>query len=99
VDARRTANDVAGVVRAAYGGHIAVLFVARGRQQPGVFDPAQAVVEVYEEPRPGDEDLLNCAAVYTLLHAGTVYVTEPEKVPGGGALAAIYWLPLSRKAK
>jgi hypothetical protein len=94
----RTANDVAEVVLAAYVGHIAVLFVARGRQQPGAFDPARAVIEVHEEPRPGDEDLLNLAAVHTLLHAGTVYVTEPEKVPGGGPRAAIYWLPLARKA-
>jgi len=34
-------------------------------------------VEVHEAPGPGDEDLLNFAAIHTLLHAGLVYVTEP----------------------
>jgi hypothetical protein len=92
----RTGNDLVEVVRAAYGGRVAVLFVAQGRQQPGQFDPARAAVEVHGEPRQGAEDLLNLAAVHTLLHAGTVYVTD--KVPGGGPLAAIYWLPLARKA-
>jgi len=93
----RTANDVAEVVRAAYGGHVAVLFVARGRERLGRFDAAAGAVEVHEAPGPGDEDLLNFAAIHTLLHAGLVYVTEPGKVPGGGPLAAIHWLPLARK--
>jgi len=56
-------------------------------------------VEVHETPYPGDEDLLNCAASSTLLHGGLVYVTDPAKLPGGGLLAAIHWLPLARKVK
>jgi hypothetical protein len=95
----RTSNDVAEVVRAAYAGQVAVLLVARSREKPGRFDPAAGIVEVHEAPCPGDEDLLNCAATFTLLHAGLVYVTDPAKVPGGGPLAAIRWLPLARKAK
>jgi hypothetical protein len=95
----RTANDLAAVVRTAYGGRVAVLFVGRGRERPGRFDPAGGTVEVHETPCPGDEDLLNCAATYTLLHGGLVYMTDPAKVPGGGPLAAVCWLPLARKVK
>jgi hypothetical protein len=94
----RTSCDVAEVVRAAYSGHVAILFVGRGRQRPGGFDPVSGVVQLHETPCPGDEDLLNGAAISTLLHGGLVYVTDPDKVPGGGPLAAIRWLPLARKA-
>jgi hypothetical protein len=93
----RTSNDLPEIVRAAYGGHVAVLFVGRGRRRPGVFDPASGAVQLHETPGPQDEDLLNCAAIHTLLHAGLVYVTD--KVPGGGSVAAIRWLPLARKEK
>jgi hypothetical protein len=29
-----------------------------------------------------DEDLLDLAALHTLLNSGTVYAVEPEQVPG-----------------
>lgn len=93
----RTANDVAEVVRAAYEGRVAVLFVANGRQLAGQFDAAQGTAEVHEVAGPGDEDLLNFAAIHTLLHAGLVYMTEPSRVPGDGPLAAIHWTPQGRK--
>jgi hypothetical protein len=95
----RTSNDPTEVVRAAYGGQVAILFVARDREQPGTYDARRGEVEVHGESRPGDEDLLNFAAIHTLLHAGTVFVVKPDDVPGGGLLAAIYWLPLSRRKK
>jgi len=75
-----------------------VLFVARDRGEPGRYDAARGEVEVHGAP--GSEDLLNFAAVHTLLHAGTVYAVKPDEVPGGGgALAAIFWLPLPRPRK
>jgi len=95
----RTSNDATEVVPAAYGGHVAILFLARGRQRPGRFDAADGSVALHETPQPGDEDLLNFAAISTLLHGGRVYVTDPARVPGGGPLAAIHWLPLARKQK
>lgn len=39
---------------------------------------------------PGDEDLLNAAAIQTLLNGGTVYAVEPEQVPDTAPLAAIF---------
>ena len=42
------------------------------------------------EPAPGDEDLLDLAAIQTILNGGTVYVVEPEQVPGQTLLAAVF---------
>jgi hypothetical protein len=93
----RTSDDLAEVVRAAYGGQIEVLFVRAGAQRWGTFDTASEAVEVHEQPGPGDEDLLNFAAIHVLLHAGTVYVVRSDEVPGRGSVAAVYWLPRARK--
>jgi hypothetical protein len=65
------------------------LFVAVGFQQWGTFDPATNTVWVHEEAEPGDEDLLDFAAIQTLLNRGTVYAVEPEKVPDETLLAAV----------
>jgi len=45
---------------------------------------------LHEEAKPGDEDLLDLAAVQTLLNGGTVYAVELEKVPDGASLAAVF---------
>ncbi len=94
----RTACDRAEVVGATCEGRIEVLFVARGKEQWGTFTSG-AGVAIHESAEPGDEDLLNLAAIHTLLHDGTVYVVPPEEVPGGGLLAGIYWLPLAKRRK
>ena len=77
------------VVPAAYHGRVETLFVAVGLQQWGAFDPATNAVHLHERAEPGDEDLLDLAAVHTLLNRGTVYAIEPEKVPDEAPLAAV----------
>src|SRR5207253_3859107 len=86
-----------GIVTAAYHGRIQFLFVALGRDQWGTFDPSSQLIDMHEQQEPGDEDLVNLAAVYTLSHKGTVYAVAPEKVPGGVPMAAIFWLPLRER--
>jgi hypothetical protein len=94
----RSANDVREVVAAAWRGEIQYLFVALGREQWGTFDPASQKVEVHDRAAPGDEDLLNLAAVHTLSHKGTVYAVEPDQVPDRTPLAAIFWLPIGERS-
>ena len=53
----------------------------------------------HNQPELGDEDLLNAAAMQTLLHGRTVYAVAPEQVPNGGALAATFCLPLAKHGK
>jgi hypothetical protein len=69
------------------------LFVAVGRQQWGAFDLSTNTIRLHQEAEPGDEDLLDLAAVQTLLQAGKVYALDPDGVPDGVPIAAVfrYW--------
>jgi hypothetical protein len=90
--AGRGQGAVSGAVealQAALDGRIDTLFVPAGQQQWGTADPQTHDVAVHSGRRPGDEDLLDRAAVQTLLTSGTVYVVAPEEIPGPGPVAAL----------
>jgi len=78
------------IVPAAYFGRVGTLFVAVGTQAWGTFDPQMGVAKLHQEREPGDEDLLDRAAVHTLFNDGSVYVLDPDEIPGGASLAAVY---------
>jgi len=84
------ADDVEQLVWAAYDGRIKTLFVALGVQQWGTLDTEQRKIHLYKKAEPGTEDLLDFAAVQTLIQGGTVYAVEPEKVPSSTPVAAIF---------
>ncbi|MCA1990458.1 MAG: hypothetical protein LDL41_00185 [Coleofasciculus sp. S288] len=86
----RASNDIKEVVPAAYYGRVEELFVAVGVRQWGSFNPDTSTIDLHSEAEPGDEDLLNAAAVQTILNGGTVYAVEPEKVPDEAPLAAVF---------
>ena len=84
------ADDVEQVVLAAHDGRIAKLFVALGVQQWGILDTEQRKVHPYKKAEAGTQDLLDFAAVQTLIQGGTVYAMEPEKIPSSTPVAAIF---------
>jgi hypothetical protein len=86
----RTSNDIAAVVAAAYFERVHVLFVALNSEQWGTFDPETGEVNLESEPTAENRDLIDLAAVHTLLNRGQVYAVPGEQVPGDGDLAAIY---------
>jgi hypothetical protein len=86
----RASGEIETVVLAAYNGQVEHLFVAVGVQCWGTFDPTTHAVHWHREEQAGDEDLLNLAAIYTLLNGGTVYAVAPEYVPDIRPLAAIF---------
>lgn len=86
----RATTDIKEIVPAAYDGRIDVLFVAVGIQRWGTFDPVTLAVHSHNNPEPGDEDLLDFAALHTFSNGGTVYAVEPEKVPDEAALVALF---------
>lgn len=86
----RASRDLEEIVAAAHGGRVETLFVAVGVQRWGRFQADQGVVDLREEPRPDDEDLLNLAAVQTLLHAGNVFAVQPSDVPDGQTVTAVF---------
>jgi hypothetical protein len=86
----RASNSLRTIVPAAYEGRIDILFVAVGIQQWGFFDPDQYAGHLHQEPEPGDEDLLDFAAIHTFLNGGTVYAVKPEEMPRETPLSAIF---------
>ncbi len=86
----QTTTDVEEAVLAAHHGRVEVLFVAVGIQVWGDFDPDTNAVHIHQEAEPGDGDLLDLAAIQSILNGGTVYAVAPEKVPGGTAVAAVF---------
>jgi hypothetical protein len=86
----QASSDLKEVIPAAYHGRVETLFVAVGLQQWGAFDPDTNAVHLHERAEPGDEDLLDFAAIHTLSNGGSVYAVEPKKVPDDAPLAAVF---------
>jgi hypothetical protein len=82
----RASRKVPEIVAGAAAGRVAHLFIAEGSRMPGGWD--KATMQVTSEG--AGEDLLNIAALQTLVNGGEVWVTTPEKVPGGGPVAALF---------
>jgi hypothetical protein len=86
----RASNRVNEIVPAAYDGRVDTLFVATGMQQGGIFDPETRSMKVHPEAEPGDEDLLDYAAIHAFLNKGTVYPLPPDRMPDESPLAALF---------
>lgn len=86
----RASGDLEQVVPAAVDGRVDTLFVAVGAHQWGRFDVDRRRIEVDDGPDGGNEDLLDRAALESLLHGATVYAVEAAQVPGQGRLAAVF---------
>lgn len=85
----RAAIGLKEVTVAAIEGRIDTLFVARDAQRWGKVDAENRQVQIHEQPKPGDEELLDLVAANTLLKDGRVFVLAPEQIPGGQPQAAI----------
>jgi Bacterial archaeo-eukaryotic release factor family 3 len=85
----RATSDIPAIVMAAYDGRIGTLFVPVGVQQWGMFDRESRTVQAHQEAEAGDEDLLDVAAMYTLLRRGTVYAVTPDELPDQSLAAAL----------
>jgi hypothetical protein len=82
-------GDLREVLPAAHHGRIEVLFVALGENRWGSFQEETGQMSEHEGPEAGGEDLLDLAAVRTVLGGGSVYAVPREEVPGGSTAAAI----------
>jgi hypothetical protein len=90
VGSERASKDLKVIVPAAYEGRVDLLFVAVGIQYWGSFHPHTHAVDLHQEAEPGDEDLLDFAAIHTLLHGGIVFAVEPQEVPDEASIAALF---------
>jgi hypothetical protein len=85
----RVSNAVEEIVPAAHFERVEGLFFAADDQEWGTFDPESGEVVLHDEQQPGDRDLLDLAAVQTMLNGGWLFVVDGEQVPDGGPAAAI----------
>lgn len=86
----RASDDITEIVPAAHFGRVATLFTPVGQQLWGHFDRQSGQVQLYETAEPSAIDLLDNAAVQTLLNGGTVYAVSPEEIPDDAALTAVF---------
>ena len=83
--------DLKEIVPASVFHRVDTLFVPVGGHQWGAFDADNNSVELHDEHRAGDEDLLDLAAVHTYLNGGTVHALRDENMPAPGSqLAATF---------
>jgi hypothetical protein len=87
---QQASSDLTKVVPASYNGQIEVLFVAVGVQSWGTFDSKKGQISLHKEVQPGDEDLLDFAAIHTLLNGGVVFAVAPEQMPDRANVAAVF---------
>jgi len=83
-------NRLKDVVTAAHDGRVLTLLVSDSLETTGVFDESTHSVKGRETGGASDEDLVNDAAVQTILHAGQIFVVPNGNMPNGAPLAAIF---------
>jgi hypothetical protein len=87
---QRFSSTVKEIVKASFEGRVLDLILAEGAQYMGVFDAATYGVKGHKSPMAGDEDLLNAAALQTVLHAGEVFIVPASEIPHGAPAIAVY---------
>lgn len=85
-----TSKDMTEIIQAAHHGRVGLLFLSIGREQWGVFDPQSGKIQLHQEMAPGNEDLLDLAAIQTFLNGGKVFTLPPEKMPDKAQIAAVF---------
>jgi hypothetical protein len=85
----KTSADIRQILPATVGGQVESLFVDRAAHVWGAFDPATGEVHVHAEEQPGDDDLLDFAAVQTLLNRGSVFAVPRDDSPAP-PIAAVF---------
>jgi len=86
----RTSHNLQEIVPAAYHGRVEYLFVATDRQEWGIYDSERNELQYFPQAKPGAEDLLDAAAIQTMMNGGAVFTWAPEAVPDGSLAAAVF---------
>jgi hypothetical protein len=87
---QRSSSTVKDIVKASFDGRVLDLILAEGAQYMGVFDDSTRGVKGHKQHVDGDEDLLNAAALETLLHGGEVFIVAGNQIPHGAPAVAVY---------
>lgn len=85
----RAASGLKEILPAAHQGRVEVLFLDRGKEGWGFFDPVTGKARIHSQRQNDDEDLLEMAAVHTLTQGGTVYALGEDQPLGAEAAAVL----------
>lgn len=85
-----TSTEIREIIPATAQGRVAALFVAEDQQQWGYYNEPAGEVHIHLQPVPGDEDLLDLAAANAYASKGQVFTRPSARMPGQGAVAAIF---------
>jgi hypothetical protein len=83
-------SDLGEILRAANDGRIESLFVERGKEVWGTYDPAANELRLDGDPTPSGLDLLDLAGKETLLRRGDVFLLDREDMPCEDPAAAVF---------
>jgi hypothetical protein len=87
---RLATNELKTIVAGAIHGRIGILFILDGQKNYwGKFNESRQDIEIHATKLPGDEDLLDKAAINTMIRKGTVYILEQYTMPETTPAAAI----------
>jgi hypothetical protein len=89
-DTDKTSDDAAVILPYACHGRVRALYMRTEARLWGKFDADVLAVEIRENPREGDIDLVELAAMYVLEHRGMIYALPDEEMPTGNAMAAMF---------
>ena len=78
----RTSEDLTEIIAAARAGRTELLFTALDHQVWGTYDRDSGAIQIHDGHLPGDEDLLDLAALLTLATNGAVHAVPAERLPG-----------------
>lgn len=90
-------TEVEDIVRAAHDGLVDQCFMSTGREVWGAYDPGTRGVAIHETRQPGDEDLLDLAALKVLAAGGFVWAMPPEEMPLHAVAAAVLRYPVPER--
>ncbi|MBN1310212.1 MAG: hypothetical protein JXB30_02255 [Anaerolineae bacterium] len=84
----RASADIKEIVPAAYYGRIETLLLDCSKTKWGQFNSETGSVMLHETPQNGDQDLVDLAAIHTLLNSGDVHALGADAMPGQATMAA-----------
>jgi hypothetical protein len=84
----RSVHEPHDIVKAAMQGRVETLLVEKNGHLWGRIGESLRV-DLLPKAEPGSEDLLDFATLHTLMHRGSVYVLERDRMPEGRPMAAI----------
>lgn len=83
------ANSLEKIIPAAFSGQIESLFLDGNSEQWGKFNHENNYLEIHEDVKDGDEDLIEYVSLLTLSRGGNVFAVSSEEIPDNSIVAAV----------